>query len=543
MPSGTSTAQQVVEAVAVVPAPDNEAVLERLGIPARARVISDIRMRSSAQLIPDPLEAWENPANLNLKPEGWWLAEGAAFDGNASYLNRYEELSAPEHFSADNATVAFCVTKDGRLLGILSPNVPSEPSVWIATACAHVQVRPDSDSKSAGVTIAGDGWKVQVGELSRLYRSLGQKSHTGAKLAASALAFGATDILIIPGGGRSGATLNGRYETGQTRSFVQAVATGAGVTPPYEFTKPDGPARGQGYRWIQEPGLGGLYRLERKGEPTTATWLVDRERPVDEQLDALEKIDWLPRAWVDHLAGQTRDGTLPKLFIPELPAGRVNQPLSTVYLGVIAGDEPARHPVSRYLWPSLQNGVPSLDAGEEVLFEAKLTRAKLSRANRDTAASGSELGSKGTTEARIYVTNQRVIAVARRSPEGVRGDESRRWWASHFRHEWIYEVGMHEETAFKRTLLRARPKPGSEQQLTAPYVRMWQVYSCHELLLIDLNDPAFVTTVVEAVLAAGPERTASQSRSEHDAMHFRTQRTAQTISDPTPYSLPARIAS
>lgn len=543
MTSGTLTAEQVVEAVAVVPAPENEAVLERLGIPARARVISDLRMRSSAQLIPDPLEAWENQANLKLKPEGWWLAETAVFDGNASYLNRYEELSAPEEFRAGNATAAFCVTKDGRLLGILSPNSPSEPSVWIGTACARVQVRPDSDSKSAAVTIAGDGWTVQLGGLSRLYRSLGQKSHTGAKIAASALAFGATDILIIPSGGRSGATLNGRYETGQTRSFVQAVATGAGVTAPYEFTKPDGPPRGRGYRWLQQPELGGLYRLERKGELTTATWLVDRELPVDEQADALEKIDWLPRAWLDHLASQTRDGTLPKLFIPELPPGRVNQPLSTVYLGIILGDEPATHPVSRYLWPSLQNGVPSLDAGEEVLLERRLTRSKLSRGNRDTAASGSELGSKGTTEARIYVTNQRVIAIAKRSPENVGADDTRGWWASHFRHEWIYEVGMHEETAFKRTLLRARPKPGSEQQLTAPYIRMWQVYGCHELLLLDLNDPAFVTTVVDAVLAADPNRTASQSRSEHNGMHFRTQRAVQTISDPTPYSLPERIVS
>jgi hypothetical protein len=540
--STPATTRTIIEAAVVVPAPQNEAVLERLGIPAKARVIHDLEMRSSSRGFPDPLEEWENPANLKLKPEGWWLSEDASFVGNASTVNAYQELSAPEPVSANNATAAFCVTKDGRLLAVISPNVASEASVWIGTTCSRVKVALDGDSKTAALTIASEDWTVYLGDVSRLYRSIKEKNHTAAKAGAALVGFGLTDILILPSGGKRGPELNGRYQTEQTRSLIEAISNGAKTPASYELAKPDGPALGEGYRWIKDQGLGGLYRLERKCELTTATSLVDQELPVADQIDALEKNSWVPRAMVNRIIEQTRDGTLPKVFIPRLPAGRVNQPLNTVYFGVIIGDEPASHAVSRYMWPSLSHGALKLDEGEELLFERQLTRAKLSHlSSTETAASGQELGSKGTTEARVYVTNQRVVAVAKRSRDGVPADDKRRWWASHFRHEWIYEVGTHEETPFKRTLVRAKPKDGTTS--VAPFIRVMQVHGVHELLFIGLDDRSFISDVVNAVNNAGVGREVTEAHAEHEAMFFRTKRASTRISNAVPYSLRLGLAS
>jgi hypothetical protein len=519
-------------------------VLERLNLPTKARVIRETQMRSSSKEIPDPLEHWENPANLSLKPHGWWLSERATFDGQASTLNTYQELSAPADVTVSGATAAFCITKDGRFLGIISPNQPTQASVWIGTACSRVQASPESSQKNSPLSLQGDGWIVRLGDVSRVYRSLRTQGRSAAKTGATVAAFALADVLILPGGGKRSAEVEGRYETNQTRSFIEAIATAAAPSATDTFVKPDGPPLGEGYRWVQDAGLGGIYRLERKGEPTTATFLVDRELPKSEQMAALDKLDWAPRDMVEWVIRRVDDDALPVLYRPELPAGRVSQPFLLNSLGLNVGDEPTGHPVTRHLWPSLDHGELALDPSEQLLHEYRCDRAKLSSpSSAEQAYSSAEIGTSKTANARVFVTNQRVAVVASRLPEGIFAGDTRRWWVSHFRHEWIYEVGTHDSVSVQKTLFRARPKPGTEKRALAPFIRMHQARGLHELLFSELADSTFVSSVVDAITAANDARTVSDGQARHEAGNFQVMRTVKRISDPTPYSLPLGLAS
>lgn len=537
----TSTLPKITEGAVVVPPPENIAALEQMGLPAKAKAIADLQMRSSSREIPDPLEHWEHPSNLKLKPEGWWLSGNASFKGQASAINSYKEVSAPSETELRGATAAFCVTKDGRLLGIISPNGRNEPSVWISAACARVQAAAAGSGKASTLTISGDGWNVHLSSVDRLYRHVksgGSAVKTGAKIAA----FAFVDILILPSGGKRSSEVEGRFETNQTPSFVEAIRNGSGVSSRFEFVKPDGPPLGQGYRWISEPGLGGVYRLERKGEPTTATFLVDRELPRDEQLAALDAIGWAPRTMVDWVRKRVEDENEPKLSRPELPAGRVNHPFWLNSLGLNVGDGPQTHPVTRYLWPSVSGGEPSLDAGEQVLHEYRSQHVHLSApSSSDQAYSGSEIGAGNTGAARIFVTNQRLIVVAARAQDVVQ--DGKAWWVSHFRHEWIYETGTESRKKFKVKMLTLKPKPGTETYETAVYVRMRQSGAAvHELKFSELADAAFITNLLATITAASPSRSVSDTTYRHDAPGLEVDRTAKVISYAVPYSLPLGLA-
>jgi hypothetical protein len=537
----TSTSPKITEGAVVVPPPDNIAVLEQMGIPAKATSIADLQMRSSSREIPDPLEQWEHPSNVKLKPEGWWLSENASFHGEASAINSYKEVSAPSETELSGATAAFCVTKDGRLLGIISPNGRDEASVWINTACARVQATAGSSGNASALSITSDGWTVQLSSVDRLYRHVksgGSAVKTGTKIAA----FAAADILILPGGGKRSSEVEGRFETDQTPSFVEAIRNGSGVSSRFEFVKPDGPPLGQGYRWIADPGLGGVYRLERKGEPTTATCLVDRELPKDEQLAALDAIDWAPRATVDWVRKRIEDGAEPKLWRPGLPAGRVNHPFWLNVLGLNVADGPQAHPVTRYLWPSLSGGEPSLDSGEQLLQEYRAQGVYLSAPSAaEQPYSGSEIGTGKTGAARIFVTNQRLIVVATRSQDAVQDDKA--WWISHFRYEWIYEVGTQSTKKFKVKMLTLKPKPGTETHETAPYVRMRQSSAAvHELKFPEFADASFLATLLAAITTT-TGRSVSDTSYHHEATGLEVNRTARVISGEVPYSLPLGLAS
>jgi hypothetical protein len=536
---------KITECAVVVPPPENIAVLDQMGLPAKAKAIADLQMRSSSREIPDPLEHWEHPSNLKLKPEGWWISEDASFTGQASAINSYQEVSAPSETELSAATAAFCVTKDGRLLGIISPNGRSEASVWISTACARVQVAAASSGKASALTISGDGWNVDLSSVHRLYRHVksgGSAVKTGAKIAA----FAAADILILPGGGKRSSEVEGRFETNQTPSFVEAIRSGSGVGSRFEFVKPDGPPLGQGYRWISDPGLGCVYRLERKGEPTTATFLVDRELPRDEQLAALDAINWAPRAMVDWVRKRVEDENEPKLSRPELPAGRVTHPFWLNSLGLNVADGPQDHPVTRYLWPSLSAGEPSLDADEQILHEYRAQHVHLSApSSAEQAYSSSEIGTGKTGATRLFVTNQRLIIVAARSKDAVQ--DGKAWWVSHFRHEWIYEIGTEASTRFKVKMVTLKPKPGTETRETALYVRMRQSGpTVHELKFPAFADASFPASLL-AALTASPGRSVSEATYHHnypvrDLTGVELIRTAKVISGVIPYSLPLGLA-
>lgn len=539
--STTSNAPKITEGAVVVPPPENIAVLEQMGLPAKAKVIGDLQMRSSSREIPDPLEHWEHPGNLKLKPEGWWISGNASFKGQASAINSYKEVSAPFETELSGATAAFCVTKDGRLLGIISPNGGKEASVWISTACARVQAEANSSGKTSALTISGDGWNAYLSDVHRLYRHVktgGSAVKTGAKIAA----FAAADILILPGGGKRSSEVEGRFQMNQTPSFVEAIRNGSGVRSGFEFVKPDGPPLGQGYRWISDPGLGGVYRLERNGEPTTATFLVDRELPRDEQLVALDEIGWAPRAMIDWVRKRVEEGNEPKLARPELPGGRVLHPFWLNSLGLNVGDKPEAHPVTRYLWPSLSGGAPSLDEGEQVLYEYRSQHVHLSApSSAEQAHSSTEIGTGNTGAASVFVTNQRLIVVAARSQDVV--EDGRKWWVSHFRHKWIYEVGTESRKTFKVKMLTLKPKAGTETHETALYVRMRQSGAAvHELKFSEIADPAFIADLVAAITGASPGRAVSDINWHHEATGFEVDRKAKAISGEIPYSLPLGVA-
>jgi hypothetical protein len=540
--NATFGSPKITEGAVVVPSPGNIAVLEQMGVPAKAKVIADLQMRSSSREIPDPLEHWEHPGNLNLKPEGWWLAENASFNGLASAINAYKEVSAPSQTGLSGATAAFCVTKDGRLIGIVSPNRRNAASVWISTACARVQAIVGSSDKAAPLTISGDGWNVHLSGVHRLYRSVnggGRALRTVAKIGA----FAAADILILPSGGKRSSEVEGRFETNQSPSFVAAIRAGSGLRSRFEFVKPDGPPLGQGYRWIPDPGIGGVYRLERKGEPTTATFLVDRELPRGQQLAELDKIGWAPRAMVDWVRQRLENENEPKLVRPELPPGRVNHPFWLNSLGLNVSDGAQTHPVTRYLWPSLSHGEPSLDDGEQVLQEYRSPHVHLSApSSAEQAYSSAEIGTGKTGAARIFVTNRRFIVVAPRSQDAAL--DGKAWWVSHFRHEWVYEVGTESRKKFQVKMLTLKPKPGTETHETALYVRIRQSGTAvHELKFSEIADPAFITNLVAMITGAGIGRVVSDTSYHHEATGFQVDRTAKVISGEIPYSLPLGVAT
>ena len=368
---------------------------------------------------------------------------------------------------------------------------------------------------------------------------VGARSRPVAKIGA----FAAADILILSSGGKRSSEVEGRFETNQTPSFVGAIRGGSGVSSRFEFVKPDGPPLGQGYRWISDPGLGGVYRLERKGEQTTATFLVDRELPRGEQIGALDEIGWAPRAMVDWVRKRIEEENEPTLARPELPPGRVNHPFWLNSLGLNVGDGAQAHPVTRYLWPSLSHGEPSLDNGEQVLHEYGSQHVHLSAPSfADQAYSSVEIGTGKTGAARIFVTNRRLIVVAPRSQDAAQ--DGKAWWVSHFRHEWVYEVGTESCKKFRVKMLTLKPKPGTETHETALYVRMRQSGAAvHELKFSEISDPAFISNLVMTVTGASPRRVVSDISYHHEATGFEVDRTAKVISGEIPYSLPLGVAT
>src|ERR1039458_4149467 len=319
--------------------------------PTKERVLADLGMRCSEKEIPDPLAQWTGVQNRHAMTYGWWLAAGGFFEGGASPLNAYGELAAAEHVTAGTTTepslpaaaaltqlqatttctAAFCIA-DGRLLAIVSPNDAGEAAIWVAATCSDVVVEPRGSQGMRGrpkeIGLSARGWKMELIEVSRLYRRWDQK-------------------------GFKRGTIEERFQTGQETSLVAAFADASKVTPTQHVDQApiDAPRVGDGYVWAREDMLGGLFRLIRQGQPTTATSLIDRELPVEDQVTALEAIDWVPQAVLSPILKTTQGGTTGKLWLPELPDGRVGSPFPNIHLQLLLGDE-AHHPVHRYFWPS-----------------------------------------------------------------------------------------------------------------------------------------------------------------------------------------------
>ena len=369
---------------------------------------------------------------------GWWIGENAAFTGQASAINSYQEVSAPFEIKLSGATARFCVTQDGRLLGIISPNRPSDASVWISCACAHVQARAANGAKDSALMIGGDAWTLHLARAHRVYRRL-TKGGSAVKAGAKVAAFAAADILILPSGGRRSSEVEGRIQMNQTPAFVEAITNASHVRSRFDFVKPDGPPLGQGYRWIAEPGLGGVYRLERSGSLRRPPRLVDREcREANSLPRSTQSAGRHPRWWSGSASAskmetsQSSGGRNSLSAASSIRSGWTGLARtwtmscgSTRLFGTCG-------PVSR--------GEPVLDAGEQVLHEYRAPRVRVSvPSSAEQADSGPETDIGRTGATRMFITNQRLIVVAARSRDA--GTAGKPWWVSHFRHEWIYEVG------------------------------------------------------------------------------------------------------
>lgn len=285
----------------------------------------------------------------------------------------------------------------------------------------------------------------------------------------------------------------------------------------------------------------------RTGKPTSATSLVDRELPVDEQVRALEAIEWVPTSYLAPIIEATRDGKMPKLFRPELPEGRLNQPLHRIYLSVLLDGRVATHPVSRYLWLSLNGDEPSLDAGESITHTWRAAAVRLARfSSPDDRGVGVEFDSPGTPDPTAYLTNRRLIVIAKRDPSKIAAGDARHWWGIHLRYEWISEVGMIERTAFKRTMLRA--KPTGHQVSFAPYARLALAsgpvneISFPGLATIDDEARAFVGRLTDELARSDAVRTISDEMGSSDEATFATTARRYRCNDgAVPYSLPPAL--
>lgn len=77
-------------------------------------------------------------AGRSLEPVGCWLAGSANFLGAASPRVRKGRLEPPQLAVASG--LALITVEGARVLGILNPAQPSEPSVWLSWPRAEVKV-------------------------------------------------------------------------------------------------------------------------------------------------------------------------------------------------------------------------------------------------------------------------------------------------------------------------------------------------------------------------------------------------------------------
>jgi hypothetical protein len=140
----------------------------------RSLEIAELAMRCDSKEIPSDISG--------LVPTGSWIAMQATFGGSASKLNLEGTAIAPEDIVA-KGTVAMAVFDD-RVIGILSPEASSEPSLWFAWTLAPLEVttvgtqgafkkRPGKVRIDQGGGVDVDGNTLVLGSVS-LIRASGQ---------------------------------------------------------------------------------------------------------------------------------------------------------------------------------------------------------------------------------------------------------------------------------------------------------------------------------------------------------------------------------
>ncbi|MGA8745419.1 MAG: hypothetical protein WB507_06120 [Solirubrobacterales bacterium] len=495
--------------------------------PVKAQVISDLGMRCSANEIPDPLVQWTVFQYRHAKPDGWWLAEGSLFEGSASPRNSYGEIAAAEQVTVNDCTSAICIA-DGRLLVIVSPNEGDEPAIWIAATCSQITVETEGSQGLRGrpseITLTGNGWTLKIGAVSRVFRNWVQK-------------------------GVQRGHLEERFNTGQEASLVTALAQAAEVVPsePIEAAPTDAPKVGEGYLWQPEDSLGGIYRLIRQGQATTATWLVDREQPVVDQVRALEALDWVPSNAVEVIVKGTQSNSLGELYDPEMPPGRLITPFPNIHLVIYAAGGDDDHPIRRYLWPALNtDGSLSLDPGEQIEMEWEPSvREIASHGAQAPDGLGSVPKSTPLLERRGFLTNKRIVFVGRRDPAEMSGEDLNIWSVTHFRWEWIYELGISRMAQFKRSGLLAKKTLLLEAEAFYARLRLANqgIYELRFSGPLGAAGPIAELLQHSVELAAfGSEREVQATDQQTSELPYATiTRTATPITGAVPYSIPDQL--
>jgi hypothetical protein len=344
-------------------------------------------------------------------------------------------------------------------------------------------------------------------------------------------------------------TIEERFQTGQEISLIAALASASKVTPSQQIDLPpiDAPPVGDGYVWVRQDTLGGLFRLIRQGRTTTATSLIDRELPVEDQVTALEAIDWVPQAILPPIIKATAEGTTGKLWVPELPGGRVASPFPHIHFQLYLGGE-NDHPVRRYFWPAFsKTGELCLDHGEQVSHSwtpsaSQISSHKVSEPN----GIGSPLTPALVLDQRAYLTDYRLVSCARRDPSGIEPNDERLWCASHYRWDWIYEVGIARITKFKRTGMLAKKIPVEETEGLYARLRLASgvIFEIHFPERTDQTAAyrELVDRCVQLIIGSGADREIQpETHSSNDLAFATIVRTAVPISGAVPYSLPEQL--
>lgn len=226
--------------------------------------------------------------------------------------------------------------------------------------------------------------------------------------------------------------------------------------------------------WVQGRSPQGTYRLLRADAPTALTSLVDRGRPPAEQVRDLHDLEWVPPAVLAATIEEAGRGVSPPSVSPALPRGILSSPFPLVVPQIVCEGGERRHPVRDWFWPALHySGDPVLAAEErrrEILVPTSGSMALHRVGEGREDGLGDELGPTQIKEERCYLTDQRVIRVARRDPASMPPEDQRIWVISHMRWQWVHEIGTLRVVTMGRRGLLARPRAGVE--VDAAYFRM-----------------------------------------------------------------------
>jgi hypothetical protein len=392
------------------------------------QVIRELALKCTANGMTDTQLPWTGLERRENKPDGWWVAAGAFFEGQVVKYNEYGELADPGPVEITVADASFCIF-DGRLLATIQPKEEGAAWVWIGENAGNIVVETSGAQGITGrpfeITLRTDDWTIKVVVVARVFRRW-----------------------------TMGTNIEETFQTGQEKSLVKAIGEAVGKEQRFTMERlyPAGLSDSRSYEWRAEPRLPDLYRLYRGGEPSVVTWPADRGLPVEEQVTTLEAIDWFPGFLTERLVGQTNgERKAAQLWFPELPPGRLLYPYAGIAPVVsVDGGEP-RHPVRAYLWPSIDaSGAPILEEGEQIADEFSVSAVQINYFKAPEPNGPGRRTESQILGADVYLTDRRLLLVSRLDPAGKANEGKPPWSVGHLRWEWVASVGNLRRQYLKR---------------------------------------------------------------------------------------------